>query len=83
MYLVYKNFFILLSLPLYVNSKYCAVTFHTLKDGNKGVFITSLGEEKEVELVGNFKIKDVRYARIKDRKLTFNSYFAYLEIAIK
>ncbi len=83
LYLVYKNFFASLSLPLIVNSKYCAVTFHSLKNGNKGVFITSLGQEKEVELTGNFEIKDVKYATVKDNKLTFNSSFAYLEIAIK
>jgi hypothetical protein len=83
LYLVYKNFFTSLSLPLYVNSKYCAVTFHTLNNGNKGVFITSLGEEKEVKLVGNFEIRDVKFASIKVRKLTFNSYFAYLEIEAK
>ncbi len=80
LYLIYKNFFASLSLPLKVNSKYCTLTFHSLANGNKGVFITSLGYEKEVTLLGNFEIKDVKFATVQNNKLIFDSNIAYLEI---
>lgn len=80
LYLVYKQFFESLTLPLKVSSKYCTVTFHSLKNGNKGVFITSLGNEKQVFIDTEYKIKDVRFAKVEGKTLTFDSCFAYLEI---
>lgn len=80
LYLVYKYFLSSLNLPLTVKSKYCTVTYHSLANGKKGVFITSLGDEKSVELDGDFKVCDVKYATLKNKTLTFDNCFAYLEI---
>jgi hypothetical protein len=80
LYLVYKQFFASCDLPIKVNSKYCAVTIHSLENGNKGVFITSLGNEKQVTIDTEYKIKDVKFAKLDGKNLTFDSSMAYVEI---
>jgi hypothetical protein len=80
LYLVYKQFFASCDLPIKVNSKYCAVTIHSLENGNKGVFITSLGNEKQVTIDTEYTIKDVKFAKLDGKNLTFDSAMAYVEI---
>lgn len=66
--------------PIRLCSKQCTTTYHRLENGDVAVLVTRFDENTEIAftLFDKYRIKDTKYCKVKDNKICFESFYAYL-----